>query len=208
MKRNRLTALLLSPALSLAAGCYGYGQYGGDPYRRSASYNPPPPPPPAVHRPPSAEAPQVSMGVNIGFMISEGIGPGADLSVTVWTNEIFALRFSAGYYSLDQGYDEGTVTVMPLLVRAVFATPLAAGRAYRSYWALGMGVHSVDYEDDYDYYYYYYDDRSDEDGTVYFIEGGRDYVLEGGSRVFTLIGLYMGTDTGGLAFKMGYEFGG
>ena len=203
MKGNRLTALLLSPALFLAAGCFGYGQYGGYPYRRSASFSPPPPPP-AGHRPSSAEAPQVSVGVNIGFMISEGIGPGADLSATIWMNEIFGLRFSAGYYSLDQGYDEEKITIMPLLARAVFATPLAAGRAYRSYWALGMGVHRVDREDDYDYYYNYDDDS----GTVYVIESGRHYVLEDGSRLFWLIGLYIGTETGGVAFKMGYEFDG
>lgn len=143
------------------------------------------------------------MGVNVGFMISEGIGPGADLSVSVWMNEILGVRLSAGYYSLDTGYDDESITVMPLLVRAVFATPLAAGRAYRSYWALGMGVHCVEREDE---YYYYYDD-SDDGGTVYFIEGGRDYILDGGSRMFTVVGLYMGTETGGLAFKMGFEFG-
>ncbi len=217
MTRNR-SAVLLVPSLSLlAAGCLGYGPYFGSPFPPAEAYGVAPPstpadlyriqshaPPPPVSRgPPSPAEPKVAMGVSVGFMMSEGIGPGADLVATIWLNEIVGVRLSGGYYSLDRGYDDGNTRVVPLLVRAVFATPLGEGSSYRSQWGLGMGLFSVDRS----YPYWGYGGRHDE-YLVYFVEAGREYLLQGNSRLFTQMGFYIGAETAALSFKMGFDFGG
>jgi hypothetical protein len=162
-------------------------------------------------------APRCRIGVGAGFMLSDEIGPGVDLVGTAWFSELVGLRVSLGYYAIDQEDGRESIVVVPLLIRAVFAAPPEPDQAFRKYWGFGIGKHFVD-EDDHDDYYdpyypYYYpapyhSEAADGEPWLCLIEGGREYVLRDGSRLFTSFGLRLGSERAGLAFRMGVEFGG
>jgi len=232
MKRDRTAGSVLASVL-LVAGCVGYppgasGRFGSpapvsaswaEPDVPAARSSPPDLPPPPSYSPPAPldaylpAAPSCRIGVGAGFMLSDGIGPGVDLVGTAWFSELVGLRVSLGYYTIDQEDGRESIVVAPLLIRAVFAAPPAPDQAFRKYWAFGIGKHFVDeddHDDDYDPYYYpvsHPPETADGEPWLCLIEGGREYVLRDGSRLFTAIGLRLGDDSGGLAFRMGIEFG-
>jgi len=230
MERDRSAGLVLASVL-LVAGCVGYppgatGRFGsaarlceGRQARSSPADRPPPPlsyPPPAPLDAYLPAAPRCRIGVGAGFMLSDEIGPGVDLVGTVWFSELVGLRVSLGYYAIDQEGGRESVVVMPLLIRALFAAPPAPDQAFRKYWGFGISKHFVDEDDHndddyYDPYYYpvsYPPEADDAEPWLCLIEGGREYLLRDGSRLFTAIGLRLGDDSVGLAFRMGVEFGG
>ncbi|MHC4503519.1 MAG: hypothetical protein ACYTFI_09460 [Planctomycetota bacterium] len=228
MKRDRSAGLVLASVL-LVAGCVGYppGARGRlDPAaslcdgRQARSSRSDPPPPPSYSPPPPLDAylpapPRCRIGLGAGFMLSDGIGPGADLVGTAWFSELVGLRVSLGYYTIDREDGRESVVVVPLLIRAIFAAPPAPDQAYRKYWGFGISKHFVDEDDHEDEYHdlYYYPvtcppEPADGEPWLCLIECGREYVLRDGSRLFTAIGLRLGDESGGLAFRMGIEFGG
>ena len=107
---------------------------------------------PAAAAPPEGQAGRVVAGVNAGFIMSDGMGPGADLTFTYRLDDFVGIRFSVGRYALGYEYRE---KVTPILVRAVFATPMACSPSHRSFVGIGAGLlFSEGGGSDYDCMYY------------------------------------------------------
>ncbi|MHC4248329.1 MAG: hypothetical protein ACYS9X_04300 [Planctomycetota bacterium] len=233
MSPHRFGATVSTAALVLAAGClpcgYSYhpaqGHHGPSPgARRTVGA----PAGAEASRPGEREvaaAPAVATaaearpggrlvaGLSGGFMISDGIGPGGDLVFTYRLDDFVGIRFSVGRYSLGDEYREESVT--PILVRAVFATPMACSSTHRSFVGIGAGLlFSEGGGSDHDYMYYppVYAPAPIEDAcseeTVYLLEWGRECVMEDSRRARVQVGLLLGDRAEGVSFSFGMDFGG
>ena len=179
-----------------------------------------PPPPPMVEPPPAAPAGEFApsqpvprgqfapppslkfgLGAGTGFMLVGGdVGPGVEIETTLWFNDEFGIRLSAGHYRFDDPWYDEEVTIEPLLVTAVFSTPRAVGPAYRKTFGIGTGAFRVDEAFTTPY-----------DVEVFFIAGGAEWLYRRG-RLYTSADLYFVSSAGeyyslgaALGFRFGYE---
>lgn len=195
---HRIEGLMLLSAAILAlilSGCYV--PPGGLTSIRAAheALAPAEPPPP-----PAAEMPRLNFGASAGFILSGGPVPGVDLEATIRLKEFFAVRVSYGvywitdYYGYYYPYSGDRLTVNLLLAKAVFSTPKSVGPSYRTTCAIGAGTFQASW--------------GGGEAFVYLVEGGSEWILGNGSRLFCTTGLYLSDDYylfDGLAFKFGIE---
>jgi len=141
-------------------------------------------------------------GLNAGFMISEGVGPGAELTFTRRMDDFIGIRFSVGHYGLSDGDYETSLT--PILVRAVFSTPLRHSASHRSCLGLGAGFVIADEIDG--YYPPYIQTHSSD--PVYIVEWGREHVMEDSRTTRIMAGFLINDRLGGISLTFGMDFGG
>jgi hypothetical protein len=234
--RTAVRLTICAAALSLVTGCfvspYGYGPanryyapmpnaYTPPAYRAPAptppaAYTPPPPPaapaaPPATARGPvrnPSVAPKSKLvpGFDMGFMMDEGIGPGGNVTLTYRIDTFVGLRLSAGYFDISDSYSRRTV--VPVIVRAVFSTPVKVSKDHRNYCGIGVGRFISDIVEEGYYYYPYpqtFEDHSEV--TVYVLEWGREFLLSNARTARAQVGFYFGEGAGGVSFTCGVDFG-
>ncbi len=144
---------------------------------------------------------KVVAGFNAGFMISEGIGPGADITYTYRMSDFVGIRFSVGQYELsDTDYK---ASLMPVLVRAVFSTPLRWSKSHRTCVSLGGGFLIADESEG----YFFPPTKTHSKDPVYVIEYGREHVMDNSRTARMMAGIFINNHVGGLIFSFGMDFG-
>jgi len=140
-------------------------------------------------------------GLNAGFMISDGVGPGAELTFTHRMDDFVGIRFSVGHYELSEWEYQANLT--PIMVRAVFSTPLRHSASHRSCLGLGAGFVIADERDG-----YYPHIQTHSSDPVYIIEWGREHVMEDSRTTRIMAGFLINDRLGGLSLSFGMDFGG